>query len=162
MPLPAPTSTGLFAGLAAGGTQLIIIGDTAQWLPSVITHIATLRADALVVVPKTAYQLIHSGTSGLPEAPIVLPAYLNETPPAVTPAGGAESGLPPLFRNLYPHGTACPSNTTAKSILDDITWTVKRGERWWLKGHNGAGKSTLLSLVVGDNPQAYANQHLPV
>jgi molybdate transport system ATP-binding protein len=44
-----------------------------------------------------------------------------------------------------------------KIILDAIDWTVKRGERWWLRGPNGAGKSTLLSLMVGDHPQAYAN-----
>lgn len=44
-----------------------------------------------------------------------------------------------------------------KQILDNISWTVKNGERWLLKGQNGAGKSTLLSLIYGDNPQAYAN-----
>lgn len=41
-------------------------------------------------------------------------------------------------------------------LLEHINWTIKRGERWHLKGHNGAGKSTLLSLITGDNPQAYA------
>jgi molybdate transport system ATP-binding protein len=44
-----------------------------------------------------------------------------------------------------------------KTILDNINWNVKQGDRWALSGHNGAGKSTLLSLVNGDNPQAYAN-----
>jgi molybdate transport system ATP-binding protein len=44
-----------------------------------------------------------------------------------------------------------------RDILRDINWTVLPGERWALTGPNGAGKSTLLSLVVGDNPQAYAN-----
>jgi molybdate transport system ATP-binding protein len=42
-------------------------------------------------------------------------------------------------------------------ILHDIHWTVRQGERWALLGHNGAGKSTLLSLILADNPQAYAN-----
>lgn len=42
-------------------------------------------------------------------------------------------------------------------ILEHIDWEVLPGERWALMGPNGAGKSTLLSLVVGDNPQAYAN-----
>lgn len=44
-----------------------------------------------------------------------------------------------------------------KIILQDIDWVVQRGERWVLSGANGAGKSTLLSLLVGDNPQAYAH-----
>ena len=44
-----------------------------------------------------------------------------------------------------------------RSILEEVDWTVRRGEHWALLGPNGAGKSTLLSLIVGDHPQAYAN-----
>jgi molybdate transport system ATP-binding protein len=44
-----------------------------------------------------------------------------------------------------------------KSILTNINWTIKKGERWAVSGPNGAGKSTLLSLITADNPQAYAN-----
>lgn len=43
------------------------------------------------------------------------------------------------------------------TILDNINWEIKKGEKWALLGPNGAGKSTLLSLITGDNPQAYAN-----
>ena len=43
-------------------------------------------------------------------------------------------------------------------ILCNINWTVEPGERWALLGPNGAGKSTLLSLILADNPQAYANR----
>jgi len=42
-------------------------------------------------------------------------------------------------------------------ILQHINWTVHEGEHWALLGPNGAGKTTLLSLILGDNPQAYAN-----
>lgn len=45
----------------------------------------------------------------------------------------------------------------SRTILRNLDWQVKRGEKWALLGANGAGKSTLLSLVCGDNPQAYAN-----
>ena len=43
-------------------------------------------------------------------------------------------------------------------ILNNINWSVRKGERWSLTGPNGAGKSTLLSLINGDHPQAYANE----
>ena len=43
-----------------------------------------------------------------------------------------------------------------RTILKELSWTVRNGERWALSGHNGAGKSTLLSLICADNPQAYA------
>jgi len=45
-----------------------------------------------------------------------------------------------------------------KSILDDINWTIHKGEKWCVSGPNGSGKSTLLSLITADNPQAFANQ----
>ncbi|MCH7414235.1 ATP-binding cassette domain-containing protein [Belliella sp. R4-6] len=44
-----------------------------------------------------------------------------------------------------------------KKILKGLDWEIKQGECWSLKGHNGAGKSTLISLIIGENPQAYAN-----
>ena len=44
------------------------------------------------------------------------------------------------------------------TILDNINWEVRNGERWSLSGPNGSGKSTLLSLINADNPQAYANE----
>lgn len=43
-------------------------------------------------------------------------------------------------------------------VLQNVDWTVRQGERWALVGGNGAGKSTLLSLILADNPQAYANE----
>ncbi len=43
-----------------------------------------------------------------------------------------------------------------RTILNNLDWTVRNGERWALSGQNGSGKSTLLSLVCADNPQSYA------
>ncbi len=42
-------------------------------------------------------------------------------------------------------------------VLRKINWTVRENEQWALQGPNGAGKTTLLSLILADNPQAYAN-----
>lgn len=43
-----------------------------------------------------------------------------------------------------------------RTILKNLNWEVRRGERWALSGQNGSGKSTLLSLICADNPQSYA------
>lgn len=43
-----------------------------------------------------------------------------------------------------------------RTILKDLSWVVRNGERWALSGRNGSGKSTLLSLICADNPQGYA------
>lgn len=42
-----------------------------------------------------------------------------------------------------------------KPILQNITWTIRKGEFWHLKGPNGSGKTTILSMITGDNPKGY-------
>ncbi|QDO92754.1 ATP-binding cassette domain-containing protein [Formosa sediminum] len=42
-----------------------------------------------------------------------------------------------------------------KPILNNISWTIKQGDFWELKGENGTGKSTLVTMMIGDNPKAY-------
>ena len=42
-----------------------------------------------------------------------------------------------------------------RCILSNLDWTIKKGEKWALRGENGAGKSTILSLICADNPQSY-------
>jgi molybdate transport system ATP-binding protein len=46
---------------------------------------------------------------------------------------------------------------SGRAVLDRISWTVRQGEHWLVRGPNGSGKTTLLELVTGDNPQAYCN-----
>ena len=43
------------------------------------------------------------------------------------------------------------------AVFANLDWTVRAGEHWLLSGPNGSGKTTLLALVIGDHPQAYAN-----
>lgn len=43
-----------------------------------------------------------------------------------------------------------------RTILKELDWVVREGEKWALSGENGSGKSTLLSLICADNPQSYA------
>lgn len=43
-----------------------------------------------------------------------------------------------------------------RTLFGGLNWSVHAGERWLIVGPNGCGKTTLLSLIVGDNPMAYA------
>jgi len=45
-----------------------------------------------------------------------------------------------------------------KKALDNLSWELKKGENWVIKGDNGSGKSTLAGLIYADNPQAYSNR----
>ena len=37
-----------------------------------------------------------------------------------------------------------------RAVLKDVTWNVRRGDRWCVMGINGAGKSTLLKIAIGE------------
>ncbi|MBG9377105.1 ATP-binding cassette domain-containing protein [Panacibacter sp. DH6] len=127
---------------AKGGTQIICITEGHE-IPCCITHIANLEAGKLVYFGP-AEEMNHS-------------------------FAGKQHTFTPIYHfpklpqqeEKYFTNAICMENVCVtygdKQILSNITWTVKKGEHWLLKGHNGAGKSTLLSLVYGDNPQAYAN-----
>jgi molybdate transport system ATP-binding protein len=89
-----------------------------------------------------------------------VPDYINQI--IELPASHAEESKPePLLRTLDSFDVAVKMekvqiNYGAKTILQDFSWEVNRGERWAIKGPNGAGKSTLISLITADNPQAYS------
>ncbi|WP_190809493.1 ABC transporter ATP-binding protein [Flagellimonas sp. S3867] len=42
-----------------------------------------------------------------------------------------------------------------RQVLDEITWTIKKGEFWQLIGPNGSGKTTMLSMITGDSHKGY-------
>jgi ABC-type molybdenum transport system ATPase subunit/photorepair protein PhrA len=73
-------------------------------------------------------------------------------------AGGQDDGdgggTPPVLVRMEDVSVAYDG----VQVLAHVDWTVRQGERWALLGPNGAGKTTLLSLILGDNPQAYANR----
>lgn len=72
-----------------------------------------------------------------------------------------------------PHTTTPPPLVALKNvnvyverahILHDITWCIRQGEHWVLRGANGSGKSTLLRLIAGDEYPALGGsieRHLP-
>lgn len=77
--------------------------------------------------------------------------------------------LTPDFSLLTPSNAPVPSSDDVvidmhqvsirygeRTILRNLNWQVRKGERWAISGQNGSGKSTLLSLVCADNPQSYA------
>ena len=80
---------------------------------------------------------------------------LLASPPAKRPVrfhpaqGEPAPGGPVLFQ-LREATVLCEG----RAILEDVTWTVRRGERWSVLGGNGAGKSTLLRLLAGQEQPA--------
>ncbi len=121
---------------AEGVTLLIVSNDAA--LPTCINNFAALVDGKLLKDRKPLY---HEKAS---PRQYNLPEFLNELPDA------APEVLVELKQVTIRYGE--------KQILSNLSWKLRAGEKWLLKGHNGSGKSTLISLLTGDNPQAYAQE----
>ncbi|WP_077406215.1 ATP-binding cassette domain-containing protein [Cellulophaga omnivescoria] len=45
-----------------------------------------------------------------------------------------------------------------KQILNNISWSICKGDFWQLIGKNGSGKTTLLSMITGENSKGYGQE----
>ncbi|EIW72011.1 hypothetical protein TREMEDRAFT_25255 [Tremella mesenterica DSM 1558] len=44
----------------------------------------------------------------------------------------------------------------SRPVLKNISWEIKKGEKWHLQGPNGSGKTTLLSIILGHHPLSFS------
>lgn len=136
------TLHGIFDTIAARGIHYLII-TSPQELPGSITHMAELKQGKLIWAgKKEEYNAVRG-----PTAHLLNTALLDRLP---KPENADFSKAIEMINVQVKYGE--------KTILQNINWTVSKGERWGISGPNGAGKSTLLSLISADNPQAYANK----
>lgn len=42
-----------------------------------------------------------------------------------------------------------PGDPTPVTLIQELDWTVRRGERWGIIGENGSGKSSLIRVILG-------------
>lgn len=123
--------------------QIILILAKSDDIPDFITHVVEVKD--MVVGPKTP---LHEYVRP------ALPAQLPQT------KRDAILNLPSRSNDYHTDEVIRMEKVSirygTRTILKDLDWTVRNGERWALGGQNGAGKSTLLSLVCADNPQGYA------
>lgn len=145
----------------SAGPQILFISARAEEIPAGIEHVLSVQDGAVAACGKRADVLLASGPSTGALAQVAQqPAHPGQSKALRASLSAYEravreklAGAPPVLIEMDGVNVAYGG----VQILKDIHWTVRAGERWALLGHNGAGKSTLLSLVLGDNPQVYAN-----
>lgn len=130
--------------------RLLLVVSREEEIPQGITHVMGI-ADHQIVVQGTKTEVCASLFARKVFEAETAPAEEDLTFPTedwpALPAGT------PLIE--FDHVSVTYQGA---DVLRDITWTMRKGEHWAIRGPNGAGKSTLLSLILADNPQAYANE----
>jgi molybdate transport system ATP-binding protein len=129
--------------------RVLLITTRIEDLPRHVTHLLCVSRCRVIAAGPRADIL------RLPQVKkLLLPAAngVTRTPCSRSPGSSKASAPQELVR---------VRNATVRYgeavILRGINWTIWAGESWALLGPNGSGKTTLLSLILGDNPQVYAN-----
>jgi molybdate transport system ATP-binding protein len=139
--------------------RVMVVETDRDELPPGITHVLEV-ADCRVVTQEPVDTIFKSRRVEQVRKPGFLPGVHNQ-PPSREPLGQKAYPIE-IEKNRVSQALIHMENVRVSyngtPVLHGIDWTVHEGERWALLGPNGAGKTTLLSLILGDNPQAYANE----
>ncbi len=137
--------------------QVMLMLSREDEIPSFITHV--VRVDGLVCGGKEcirtspleqrllSFRAEHREAKNLGNTQVDAPEILRRYAP-LDDMGGVEDEIIRLNKVSIRYGE--------RTILKELDWVVRKGEKWALTGGNGSGKSTLLSLICADNPQSYA------
>lgn len=131
------------------GLQIVLVLSNPQDIPEVVTHILPIKNKTVLPVlsrlnfleDKLFIDSLFSSEDKIENIPSLNNDYTFSSPAFNNAA---------VLKNIQ-------IKYDERTILKDLDWTIKAGEKWALLGANGSGKSTLLSLICGDNPQSYAN-----
>jgi molybdate transport system ATP-binding protein len=135
---------GALGRLAGAQLQLLLVSHRVEELIPEITHVLALSAGRVLwqgprrraLTPRNLRRLYGP----LPEKAAFAPRGGQ---------GGPGEILVQMRDVRVRHGE--------RLVLEGLSWTMRRGESWCIRGPNGSGKTTLLALICGDHPQAYAN-----
>jgi molybdate transport system ATP-binding protein len=136
--------------LMRAGLPVLVITQRPDELPSLTTHLLLVHNRRIIAQGTKPAVLQH---------PLVRKLRSGSSPGAAKRHEDGSSSKSPVSQN--PSAPLIEFNHITvrlghRRILDNVNWTMGRGENWALLGPNGSGKTTLLSLIQGDNPQAYA------
>jgi len=144
--------TDLIQTLIEGKTHVVIVTSRLDEIPAGITHIL-LVSDQQVIGQGLRKGVL--GTQSARELGASIPSA--PSPDRKLAKADTQFNRPAHSHSILVQMRNVTVGYGGVPVLSHFDWTVHMGDRWALLGPNGAGKTTLLSLILGDHPQAYAN-----
>jgi len=140
-------------------TRLILVMDKIEGVPDSVTRVIELENRTVSYAgPIAEYRARRqTNTSSVPNAvsqKASLDDLLHETSKLADAIIPAETRR---LRDVLVEMRDVTIEWSGRKVLDRLSWTLRRGEHWLIRGPNGSGKTTFLELITGDNPQVYRN-----
>lgn len=149
----ASSLSALMKDLASSNVTLVVSTHRFNFLPPVFTH--RIHLNDLTVEstgPINGFPLKFT-LNGTPKTSPNISFNSSASIPRDKPRTNKEKKAPLQIK--LDNVTIRYGDVTA---LSNLSWELRQGENWLIRGANGSGKSTLAGLIYGDNPQAYANK----
>ncbi|MDX9958701.1 MAG: ATP-binding cassette domain-containing protein [Spirochaetia bacterium] len=138
------------------GAPAIVMVDRLDHVPAAFNRVVEFEGGVVNYAgSRKFYEGTRTGQAGLNgTAPL---SVVSTMPPGMHPVDEKPAGMDTGNEEPLIELKDVTVAWSGRAVLDRISWTVRRGEHWLVRGPNGSGKTTLLELVTGDNPQAYCN-----
>ena len=136
----------MFSSMAKiNGMQLLLLLSNPADVPEIVTHVMPVK-DMECMGARTRQEFIA-------DTALHTQLFNYSSVEPLSPEKLREASEHQVTFRMEDVNIVCGNRT----ILKNVDWEVKNGEKWALTGPNGSGKSTLLSLVYADNPKSYSN-----
>ena len=132
------------------GTSVMVVASRKDEILPGISHVLAVENERIFAMGHKALLWDNAAVRKLWRRSPATGFYLPPSPGPKKRADGRADKILVQMKNVT-------VSYNGNEVLRNIDWTVLTGENWAVLGPNGAGKTTLLSLIIGDNPQAYAN-----
>lgn len=137
--------------LLISGVRVMLATHRMENLLPAFTHIIGLKAGRVFCQGPRDQMLTQESLARLYDLDKGGPENNTATSHAVSADAGSDGSVVIEMKNAGVYYQSL-------SVFENLNWKVRKGENWSLTGPNGSGKSTLLQMVIGDHPQAYANE----
>ncbi|WBW75164.1 mitochondrial ATPase [Schizosaccharomyces osmophilus] len=121
----------------ASSPKIVLSLRQQDEIPDFVTHIVELKN----------HEITYQGTRD---------KYKPFYNPIVSSKPQLEEATPPKIGGPIVEMNNLNCTYWGRNVLQNINWTIKEGERWYLSGSNGSGKTTLLAFALGDHPKLFA------